>query len=499
MLLDSSISDVADSARRKNLTKNRGERAELGQFLTPMPVAGLMAGMFGKMKGRIRLLDPGAGSGALTAAFVAEMAGRKTKPTAIEAVCYEVDRGLIAGLRRTLIACTKTAAAAGIKFSYEIVAEDFIAAGVLAAKPGSSRRFDAVIMNPPYRKIGTASIERATLGFIGIETVNLYAGFMAVAVRLLVDGGWFVAISPRSFCNGPYYRSFRQGFLGAMAIARVHVFASRSAAFGDDAVLQENIIVAATRAEQADDDTVTVSESVGVDDVRTRCTVRSAMVKPGDPESFIHIHTDAEAERVSSLFDRMTVRIADLGLTVSTGPVVDFRHKGALSAERVKGAIPLFWPRNCRDGATTHPAECRKPQWIRSTSETDRWLTANERFVIIKRFSAKEERRRVVAVVHDPASVRSTRIGLENHLNFIHRDGRGLAPDLAAGIAAYLNSGLIDTYFRQFNGHTQVNATDLRTLPFPSAAHLERLGKAARRDVTNPTIGDALILTLSKA
>src|SRR5205823_1149834 len=31
-------------------------------------------------------------------------------------------------------------------------------------------------------------------------------------------------------------------------------------------------------------------------------------------------------------------------------------------------------------------------------------------------------------------------------------------------------------YFRQFNGHTQVNATDLRSLRYPTAEQLEQLG-----------------------
>ncbi|MCC7105456.1 MAG: hypothetical protein IT307_09965, partial [Chloroflexi bacterium] len=33
-----------------------------------------------------------------------------------------------------------------------------------------------------------------------------------------------------------------------------------------------------------------------------------------------------------------------------------------------------------------------------------------------------------------------------------------------------------DAFFRQFNGHTQVNATDLRSLRYPTREQLEQLG-----------------------
>ena len=67
----------------------------------------------------------------------------------------------------------------------------------------------------------------------------------------------------------------------------------------------------------------------------------------------------------------------------------------------------------------------------------------------------------------------------ENHLNVFHRAGEGLPERLAAGLAAFLNTTTVDQFFRQFNGHTQVNATDLRNLRYPSIEDLEVLGEMA--------------------
>ena len=52
-------------------------RSGMGQFLTPPSVAALRAGMFEPAEGDVRLLDPGAGVGVLSAAFVEDMLGRR--------------------------------------------------------------------------------------------------------------------------------------------------------------------------------------------------------------------------------------------------------------------------------------------------------------------------------------------------------------------------------------------------------------------------------------
>src|SRR5205085_6772368 len=108
--------------------------------------------------------------------------------------------------------------------------------------------FNAAILNPPYRKINSDSHTRRLLREAGIETSNLYTGFLALAAKLLCEGGEMAAICPRSFCNGPYFKPFREQFLDAMSLRQLHVFESRSAAFQHDDVLQENIIVHAAKS-----------------------------------------------------------------------------------------------------------------------------------------------------------------------------------------------------------------------------------------------------------
>lgn len=99
-------------------------------------------------------------------------------------------------------------------------------------------------------------------------------------------------------------------------------------------------------------------------------------------------------------------------------------------------------------------------------------------YTLVRRFSAKEERRCIVASVLCPESLPDTDLGFENHLNVFHAKRHGQLIDLAWGLAAYLNSSLVESWFRQFSGHTQVNATDLRALRYPDRTDLVTLGAA---------------------
>jgi len=101
-------------------------------------------------------------------------------------------------------------------------------------------------------------------------------------------------------------------------------------------------------------------------------------------------------------------------------------------------------------------------------------------YVILKRFSAKEERRRLTAGCLLRAEQETERIGLENHLNYVYHADRELSEDETFGVAALFNSVLLDRYFRILSGNTQVNATEIRNLHFPSLATLAAIGRDVR-------------------
>lgn len=220
-------------------------RSDLGQFMTPPATARLMASAFEAKQESIALLDAGAGVGSLTAAFVSEICSRSQKPKRIHATLYEIDLSLADYLSDTLGQCEKACEAAGIEFQSNLVRRDFVDDGIRMLRQQMfepARRFDCVILNPPYKKINSDSETRLMLREIGVETSNLYTGFLSIVIMLLAERGELVAITPRSFCNGPYFKPFRKLLLETLTLRRVHVFESRQVAFKEDEVLQENII-----------------------------------------------------------------------------------------------------------------------------------------------------------------------------------------------------------------------------------------------------------------
>jgi adenine-specific DNA-methyltransferase len=454
-------------------------RAEMGQYFTPARAAALIASMPRlPAYGVLRVLDPGAGTGSLSAALVARVL-REAPELRVEIVAVEADEAVATHLRDTLADCVAVAGKAGTEITAHVVTGDliFMTTGLDSDSGDFGEPFDLVIMNPPYRKLGLKSSHRLALMGEGVDCPNLYCAFLAVSALRLRPGGQLVAITPRSFANGPYFGEFRRFFLRVMAFDHLHIFESRSTVFADSAVLQENVIFSATHSGDRTD--VVLSTSRGhTDQAAVRKVPYDDIVRPGDAQQFVHFLTDEEDTAIADIFLSLPCTLTDLGVEVSTGKVVDFRKKNHLLESPAAGSVPLIYPGNLHEGRVRWPMAIRKAQAISACPDTQNILLPEGFYVLVKRFSAKEERRRVVAAVYEPKDVRAGDVGFENHLNVFHHRGRGLTANVAHGLCLWLNSSVVDRFFRTFSGHTQVNATDLRAMRYPSMQKLEILSLA---------------------
>ncbi|MGB8214702.1 MAG: Eco57I restriction-modification methylase domain-containing protein [Anaerolineales bacterium] len=481
------MNDMLNRLDRARQQASRGQtqdtKSELGQYMTPSQIANFMASLFNLDGVReFCLLDAGAGIGSLTATlFERLLEGQRA--ISVSWCGYEIDEKLGKYLQANIEEYCNRFREKGILLKHDIRKGDFIEDAVERILFNDRGLYNFAILNPPYKKINSGSRHRLLLREVGIETVNLYTAFLALVIDLMQPGGQVVAIVPRSFCNGPYYKQFRERLLLRASILQLHLFGSRDKAFREESVLQENIILYLRRGGEQGSVKVSTSSDGTFSDYKVSIFPFDQIVNTGDQEKFIHIPTTGEINPLdySPSFQNT---LAELRVEVSTGPVVDFRATEFLRSMPEVGTVPLLYPSHFSNSRVEWPKKGRKPNALVLNDKTKRMLYPNGFYVVVRRFSSKEERRRIVASVLDPTMFQADWLGLENHLNVFHTKKNGLTANIAHGLSIYLNSTFVDKYFRRFSGHTQVNATDLRLLKYPSIEVLERLGAWAGRQIT---------------
>ncbi len=296
---------------------------------------------------------------------------------------------------------------------------------------------------------------------------------MEVAAGQLKPGGQLIFLVPRSFTSGRYFAGFRRHLHHQLGLQSLHVFTSRRATFAADAVLQETLICHYRRGPHADPVVISSSRGDGCTDVDSRLAVPHRLVVDAGGE--IRIPVDATDLRCLTQLSGLEP-LRDLGIEVSTGKIVPFRAGPFLQPRATPDSVPLLWMQHVDRRGIHWPAGpgFRKPQHIRNTAPG---LIDNTTYVLVRRLSSKDEAQRVTAGVY-PGSLPGSQIGLENHLNYLYRQQNTLDQAEAWGLASWLNSPIVDRYVRITNGHTQVNATELRNLPVPAMEVVRSIGRA---------------------
>lgn len=492
---------AAEQQRRFDASTSADERKERGHFGTPPAIAAFMAGMLSQLSSNIRILDPGAGVGTLSAAACQRALGQRS-PVDLFFELWENDPKLIPLLEETMTHCRKALREAGHGMEFVVRADDFVLANSRSTlfHDGPEESFHLAILNPPYFKLRKDSPHAQAMDHVVHGQPNIYALFMAVAADLLTPRGEMVAITPRSYFNGPYFKRFRKWFFDRMTTRQIHVFESRTEAFKDDAVLQENVILHAEKGGEPRD--VALTHSLGRDLKRVKriSVAYEKVIDNANGDHVVRVTTNKFEHEIIEAMDSLPSRFRNLGFEISTGPVVTFRATELLRHERASNTAPLLWMHNVRPFITQFPPKNGKPTHIEVSETSKKLLVPSRWYILLKRFTAKEEKRRLVAGIMKPTDSYSEWVGLENHLNYVYRRGAELSSTEAFGLAAFFNSALVDRYFRAISGNTQVNATEIRGMPVPDVETLVQIGEEIERletkDVTSVerVVGDAIQL-----
>jgi len=386
---------------------------EYGQFLTPPTVARYMAKQLGEIKNGDTLLEPACGSGVLVCAVIERLIVEKN-PLEIWVNTYETDKELAELSRQVFEIASQKAKKHKIKINWQVFQEDFVLACLPDEQPtlfGSNKvhrkTYNFVISNPPYFKLNTEDKRvKAASGKLNGQT-NIYTLFMALSVKLLSPKGKACFIVPRSFCSGVYFSEFRRDLIKDVTPVSLHMFQSRNNVFKGDEVLQENVIFSFEKITQPKEHrywagSINISSSKDDKSLENESISRQVSFKHflNDHNGLLlfRVPTGMLDEQILDAVDKWDGSLEKFGFQVSTGRVVPFRAKEMLKETNKagNGTVPLLWMQNVKAYEVEYPLHgFNKPQAI-STNDPS-LLMPNVNYVLLRRFSAKEDKRRLVS------------------------------------------------------------------------------------------------------
>ena len=454
------------------------ERKKYGQFFTSMETARFMAGLYNipaDMK-KVRILDAGAGSGILSCAFI-ERLETLDSVQEIEVTCYENDSNVLNLLENNLEYCR---ANANKRITLKIITDNYILSQYLDFNHmigGSSnpKKYDFVIGNPPYMKISKDAPEATAMPEVCYGAPNLYFLFASMGLFNLQDNGEMVYIIPRSWTSGAYFKRFREYFLTEGRLEHIHLFVSRNKVFDKEDVLQETIIVKVKKTKLTPN-AVTITSSNSNKDFGdiTSLTVSYSLVVSGK-DFYVYLVTNETEVQVLERLQGFDKTLPDIGVKMKTGLTVDFRNRDILRDTEEEGAIPLFYSQHIKQGKVQFPIN-KENEYVVTNQQG--LMQDNKNYLFVKRFTAKEEHRRLQCGVYLAKDFpQYKKISTQNKINFIDGVMTELSECLVYGLYVLFNSTLYDEYYRILNGSTQVNSTEINSMPVPELKCIQEMGR----------------------
>jgi adenine-specific DNA-methyltransferase len=470
-------------------TVNQHHKKTNGQFFTPVEIAVLMASYAEYQGVSVRILDPGCGTAILSCALIEHLANTNFNLKSIELVTYETDSELIPITRQVLNYLEEWCAMKGITMKSTLHTVDFVIHNANGLKETTDlfsqpvELFDVVISNPPYFKLSIDDQRVKVAKIVVNGHPNMYAIFMALSAKLLKENGELIFITPRSYAAGGYFKTFRTFFFRHIDLDKVHLFVSRKDTFSRDKVLQETVIIKGTKRGITEPHVV-ISSSSGLKDIKMpqiKSFPKKDIIDLNSNEKILYLPTSDFDEAVLDVFKNWTGNFAKYNIKISTGPVVAFRARSFLREVYENGTIqlaPLFWLHNVKQMSLEWPiVKPNKEQYISIEKKSMPLLIPNKNYILLRRFSSKDDKSRLVAAPYFCNFNNSDLIGVENKVNYIYRPNGHLERNEVVGLCALLNSILFDTYFRIFNGNVNVSATELREMTLPPLEIIREIGE----------------------
>lgn len=460
---------------------DKAQRKKIGQFFTSKATAEFMASMLIPQKENLEILDPGAGSGILSAALIDKLQNTCVKK--INLTLYENDENVLPLLHKNIEYISQNSK---VKVSYKIIEENYILENegdfnstLLSHK--NLHKFDFVICNPPYLKISKNAPEAIGMSSVCFGAPNMYFLFMSMALFQLKENGEMAFIIPRSWTSGAYFKKFREYLLLEGKIKHIHLFVSRDKVFDKESILQETIIIHVVKSKEN-------CELIKISSTESSCDFKNInefvipykLAVSDDENQFVYLPVNQEEIEVLKKVHKFKNTLQEIGIKLKTGLTVAFRHDEYLYENSNDETLPVIYSAHFNEGIIKFPVETDKKQYIK----TDRkgLIQENKDYIFIKRFTSKEEKRRIQPAIYlKDVCEKYDYISTDNKINFIDTiDKSKLTKDEIYGLFVIFNSTLYDKYYRILNGSTQVNATEINYMHVPNRGEISKMGEIMR-------------------
>ena len=456
------------------------KRKKIGQFFTSRETARFMAGLFSvPKKEHLDILDPGTGSAILTAALM-ERLQQESSVKSVSLICYETEPAILDLLKDNL---EYIKSIVRFDLDYTIITDNYITSQQLPLAFA-----DFVIGNPPYLKVNRLAEEAQAMSHVVYGAPNLYFLFASRSIENLRDKGELVYIIPRSWTSGAYFKAFRNFLFKKTTIEHIHLFISRDKVFEQETVLQETMIIK-LKKEIGTANEIVISSTETNNDFNNiqEITVPKKLVIGNDDNQYVYLVTNKEEVNVLKRLSVFHNTLPSLDMKMKTGLTVDFREREHLMDEPANDNVPMFFAQHLKDGRITFPIG-KHGEYI--DTRKSGLLQDNINYLFVKRFTSKEESRRLQSSIYLQDDFPTYKqISTQNKLNFITRNKKSLTKQMVYGLYCLFNSTLYDKYYRILNGSTQVNSTEVNTMPMPTLEGIVYLGQRlmVSNDLTEKT------------
>ena len=486
--------------------KSKSENIRLGRLFTKKNTAALMADMVSldPEKSAYTILDPGAGTGILSAAVIEHICKNAKNCKQIFLTCYENDPVFVPMLEdnlerirkkcrhdydvRLFVTVYEENYPIDVKNHYTVTYFDTV-----------EDKFDIIICNPPEDLVEKNSPEAIGAGGISMLKLSLAFIFAKVAANHLEADGQMVIMLPTTFATADSLRAIRKEMASLLTIKKIHLFIGKLKNAKRAGPLRKKLIISYKKTYAKENILISTSAENPTADQITKLTPLPYGFVVDEADGSLTLPKSTEEMNIVNYINHFPETLASIGLKIHTGLIVDSKCKGIIFDKEIPGSIPLIRLGAIKGAGVSFPAPNVSGQYLMPVSTAI--FQKNKNLLLIKRVPAKSDDRFLKCALYFAAQRASNQyISTHNKLNYIDTaDPKDeLSARLAFGLFALLNSTIYDRYISIISKSKQINSKEMRELRLPPKHLIENMGMrlmagkdtsvAACDAIVNPTL-----------